>query len=281
MTETWTHRCVLCAARGKTTRLESGHCCVSCAAWLQTSVADIARLAADAAAWVAPGSSTGGGGHSVPSSRPPLSVDAVDPELTLIGPPPSPSVLEVLESWERMVRDMRGMAPYGPASAARARGGLYEGTSATLVASVAFLGRQVAWMTTQEFPLEDFADEMRACVRVLRRWDLDAEDVGTMVKCPTLHEDEGECGYRLYYRDWDEHVTCRRCGVSRDASTLVAVAMSDGRDVWLDPEAAAQWLGVSEVTLRRMARRGDIERDHGRYLIRHAPLTNAPVTVTM
>ena len=276
----WQRVCVLCAARGKTRRLETGHCCVDCAAWLTTQVAEIARLAADAAAWVTPGSSTGGGGHSVPSSRPPLSVDAVDPELTLIGPPPSPSVLEVLESWERMVRDMRGMAPYGPASAARASEGLYAGTSATLVGCVTFLGRQVAWMTTEEFPLEDFADEMRSCVRVLRRWDRNAEDMGTMVKCPTV-SDEGECGYRLQYLAADEHVTCRRCGATRDVAQLVYVAMSDGRDVWLDPEAAAQWLGVSEVTLRRMVRRGDITRDHGRYLIRHAALTNASVTVTM
>jgi hypothetical protein len=203
----------------------------------------------------------------VPGSRPPLTVDALDPELTLIGPAPSPSVLEVVESWERMIRDMRGMAPYGPASAARARGGLYEGTSATLVASVAFLGRQVAWMVDNEFPLEDFADEVRSCVRVLRRWDLDAEDLGTMVKCPTLHEDEGECGYRLYYRDMSDHVTCRRCGVSRDANTLVIVAMSDGRPVWLDPEAASKWLGVGESTLRLWAKQGKIQRNHGRYLM--------------
>jgi hypothetical protein len=51
--------------------------------------------------------------------------------------------------------------------------------------------------------------------------------------------------------------------------TLAAVAAADGRDVWLDPEAAAKWLGVSESTLQRMARRGDVERSHGRYLIRH------------
>lgn len=277
----WEHACVLCAARGKATKVETGHCCVGCAGWLATAIADIARLAADAAAWVAPASSSGGGSRPVPGSRPPCNVDSLDPELTLTGPPPSPTVLEVLESWERMVRDMRGLAPYGPASAARLADGLYAGTSATLVGCVDFLGRSVPWVTTAEdFPLEDFADEMRACVRVLRRWDVDREDMGTMVKCPTLNDD-GECGYRLYYRDWDEHVTCRRCGVTRDASTLVAVAMSDGRDVWLDPEAASQWLGVSEVTLRRMARRGDIERAHGRYLIRHAALTAGTVTVTM
>ena len=145
-----------------------------------------------------------------------------------------------------------------------ARSGVND-TAVNLIGCTAFLGRQVPWMTTTpDFPLEDFADEMRACVRVLRRFDLDAEDLGTMVRCPTLHEDEGECGARLHYRDWDEHVTCRRCGVTRDASTLVAVAMSDGRDVWLDPEAAAHHTGVELSTLRSWARTGKVEVNHGR-----------------
>ena len=83
-------------------------------------------------------------------------------------------------------------------------------------------------MIDAEFPLEDFADEIRACVRVLRRFDLDAQDMGTMVKCPTIHEDEAECGYRLYYADVHEDVTCRRCGATRSAMTLAAVAAADG-----------------------------------------------------
>lgn len=110
----WPRVCVLCAARDRTTRLESGHCCAACAGWLATQIADIARLAADAAAWVAPGSSTGGSGRPVPGSRPPLRVDALDPELTPIGPPPSATVLEVLEAWTRMIREQREMSPYGP-----------------------------------------------------------------------------------------------------------------------------------------------------------------------
>lgn len=270
MSAEWSNQCVLCAARGRTTRLETGHCCIPCASWLQVQVADIARLAADAAAWVAPGSSTGGGSRPVPGSRPPLDVSAICPELTLTGPSPSPTVLDVLESWTKMTREARGMSPFGPWSAleaSKAPSGQND-TGVTLISCTSFLGRQVAWMIdAEDFPLEDFADEMRSCVRVLRRYDHDAEDRGQMVKCPTLHEDEGECGARLYYRDWDEHVTCRRCGVSRDASTLVAVAMSDGRDVWLDPEAAAKWLGVGESTLRLWAKRGKIERDHGRYRV--------------
>jgi hypothetical protein len=271
----WNHACVLCAARGKQTRLESGHCCVPCSGRLTETIADIARLAADAAAFIAPGSTGASGSRPVPSSRPPLTVDALDPELTQVpvpGQPPHvwPTVLQVVEGWERLARAEQKLAPYGPASAARISDGLYAGTSASLVGCVAFLGGQVAWMTTEPtFPLEDFADEMRACVRVLRRWDVTAEDRGQVVLCPTLHEDEGECRARLHYRDWDEQVTCPRCRVTRDASTLVAVAMSDGREVWLDPEAAAKWLGIGESTLRLWAKRGQVERKNGRYRVRH------------
>jgi hypothetical protein len=282
----WQRVCTLCARRGRTTRLETGHVCVPCAGWLATQVADIARLAADAAAWLAPGSANGGSGRPVPGSRPPLRVDALDPELTPIGPPPSPSVLEVVEEWERMIREARGMAPYGPASQARAQehakyaregtvGATYltggsNHTRVTLVGVVAFLGRSLPWATTTpDFPLEDFADEIGACVRVLRRFDVTAEARGQMVPCPTMNDDGSDCGYRLVYRDMDESVTCRRCGAVRDVATLVAVAMSDGRQIWLDPEAAARHLGVSETTLRRLARKGTIERNHGRYGVRH------------
>lgn len=278
-------KCVLCARRNRQTEAEA-HVCAPCAGWLQREVAEILRLAADAAAWVSPGSTGSSGARSVPGSRPPLRVDALDPELTPVPQPGQPSevwptVLEVCEAWERMTREMRGLAPYGPASAARARGmalerartalggtdgaGGVNDTSVTLTGCVAFLGRQVAWMTTEsDFPVDDFADEIGACVRVLRRWDSTTEERGTMVRCPTV-TDAGECGYRLSYRDMDEPVTCRRCGQTRDAATLALIAMSDGREVWLDPEAAAKWLCVSEPTLRRMARRGEIQRSHGRY----------------
>lgn len=271
----WTPVCVLCAARGRQTRLETGHCCAACATRLGDDLAAIVDLASMAAAWVVPGSTGASGARSVPSSRPPLNVEALDPALASVPGHDAP-LLVLLEEWERMTRQMRGMAPYGPASVARSAVGARTGqgatdpTHATLTAVCAFLRAQVEWMTTTvDFPLEDFAAEIRECVGALRRWDLDAQHLGTMVRCPTL-TDTGECGYRLRYADVHEDVTCRRCGTTRSAMTLAAVAMADGREVWLDPEAAASWLGVSERTLHRMAQRGQIQRSHGRYLIRHA-----------
>jgi hypothetical protein len=116
---------------------------------------------------------------------------------------------------------------------------------------------------TPDWPVDDFADEVRACVRALRRYDMDAEELGRMVKCPTLTDDVDEdgrpkaCGYRLHYRDWHEQVTCRRCKVTRDAATLVAVAMSDpDADIWTDHEAITTQFGVTQQTLRKWARRG-------------------------
>ena len=273
--DAWPNVCVLCAHHGRQTRLKWGHCCARCADRLASDVRAISDLACMAAASIAPGSGTGVAGPTVAGSRPPVTVDALDPELALIGPPPSPTVLDVVEAWERMIRDYRGMAPYGPASAhraavaARTGAGGSVGTRATLVGVVGFLAGQSEWVTSEPgFPLEDYADEVRACVRVLRRWDTEAEHPGTMVKCPTL-TDDGECNYRLHYRDLEDEITCRRCGATRSAMTLAAVAMADGREVWLDPEAAASYLGVSESTLKRMARRGEIDRAHGRYLVRH------------
>lgn len=89
-----------------------------------------------------------------------------------------------------------------------------------------------------------------------------------MVPCPTS-TDDGDCGYRLQYRSMDEQVTCRRCGVTRDVSTLVLVALSDPKsDVWADPEAIARQFGVHESTLRKWARRGIIPRtNHGLYSV--------------
>lgn len=267
----WNHACVLCAARGKTTRLESGHCCTPCAGWLMTTVADITRLAADAAAFVAPGSSAGGGSRPVPGSRPPLRVDALDPENTHVTGYEA-TVLELCEAWERMIRCDRGMAPYGPASAARISDGLYAGTSASLVGVVGFLGAQVSWMTTEPtFPLEDFADEMRACVRVLRRWDVDAEDRGGwMAQCP--HDTEqGTCGKRLRISgsEVESYFHCPRCGTewSVDRLMLVLAETSDAA-IWLDPEAVTRWYGVDRTTMDRWVRSGKMTKWHGLYDVR-------------
>lgn len=265
--------CVLCAARGRTTE-STGHCCDRCRQRLDQDLGDILRLAADAAAYQ-PAAATGSA-RPVPSSRPPMSLDGLDPELTLVQLVPGDrssavTILEALESWERVIREDRDLLAFGPATAYRltqvvAAGGTV-GTLAYLTGTVNFLRAHIGWMTTEPaFGLEDFAGHVHASVRALRRYDPTNDATGTVIACPTISE-RGECGYRLRYLDLTDQVTCPRCKAMRDASTLATIAMSDGRQVWLDPEAAAKHLGIDERTLRRRALRGELQRSHGRYLI--------------
>ena len=265
----WTATCVICARHGRTTRLEHGHVCARCHTGLTHALDEIIRLAADAAAWITPGAATTATGSPAYGSRPPLRVEALDPENTPVprypGDTHPPTLLEILEAAEREIREQRGYAPYGEASAQRTTLG-----TPTLTGCVRFLIGEIDWITTStDFGVEDFAAEVRDCVQALRRWDTQAEHQGTMVRCPTLNDDGTDCGYRLHYRDLDEHVTCRRCGATRDAAMLAHIAITAGDGIWLDPEAAATYLGCTEGTLRQWARRGRIKRDHGRYLIRH------------
>ena len=114
--------CVLCSRRGRVTEVETGHCCAVCRVRLDDQLADIVRLAADAAAHVEPSTGAGMPGVSVPASRPPLDVDAIEPELILVrlqpdDPTSEEPILWVLESWARLLRDERGFSKYGPWSA--------------------------------------------------------------------------------------------------------------------------------------------------------------------
>lgn len=298
--------CVLCARRGRATQVESGHCCQTCRVRLEDGLADIVRLAADAAAWVEP-RATGSAGRSVPASRPPLNVDALEPEMTLVrlqadDPTSEEPILWVLESWARVFMDERGLGRYGPWSAARGRNdmGVIPNTPrdsepstaltatrpdpsfgaasggrpdhATLTGVVRFLRGQLEYATTEPtFGLEQFADEIALCRRALARYDVDRETPGTEIACPTIRDDDAACGMRLRYHDLDDVVRCPRCGATRDAATLLVIARADPAvDVWLAPDEAATWLGVSQRTLRRMARRGDIDRHRGQYRLRHA-----------
>lgn len=258
-------RCVLCARRGRTTEAET-HVCVPCAARLQVDVADVLRLAADAAAYVMPGASKGGGGRSVPSSRPPANLDAIQPELAIVDGQ-AMTVLECLELWERMVRESRGLVRFGPASAARTAQG-----QTALSGVVNFLGQQVAWMSTEpDFPIDDFADEVRNCLRVLRRWDPAAEDrAGYVVECP--HDVDGAaCGRRLRIAgdDAESYFTCPQCRTEWSVDRLMLVwAETSDAAMWLDAEAVVRRYGVDRTTLDRWVRNGRMTKWHGLYDIR-------------
>ena len=259
--QAWTPTCVLCAARGRQRQLEAGHCCAGCAQWLHDALTSISEYALEAAAWIRPRPGSGHTGVPTYGSKPPINLSAVDPECELIelnvGDESSAvTILEMLEAWERSVREDRGLAPYGPASLSRARG---YGTSATLVGCIDFLAGQVEWMTTDpDFGLEEMADHVRRAAAILRRWTDTDGQIGTRIACPSIVE-EGTCGKPIRISTEGEPVTCRGCGYTWTVEWLIRVAGEDA-DGWADMEAVCRLSGLHERTIRRWAKAGKVRK---------------------
>jgi hypothetical protein len=262
----WAAVCVLC-----TTALDVGHVCARCSERIRRDLDDILHLTAEAHTQTTPRQGTGGGARSVPASKPPLAVDALDPELCLIRLVPDDASSEVpllvlLEDWERIIREDRGLAPYGMASEARLAsvGPLHGSTWAshtpvTLTGVVRFLQGHHDWaMSEPSFDLAEYARQVRLCRRAVARWDSDAAPPGWRVPCPTVTED-GDCGQALRVSRGDEIVYCRKCGREWELPRLLAVAGRDA-DVWVDVEAAATMAGVHERTIRKWVARGVVTR---------------------
>lgn len=262
----WAAVCVLCTAA-----LHAGHVCARCAERIRRDLDDILRLTADAHTQTTPRQGSGGGARTVPASKPPLAVDCLDPELALIRlVPDDPSsevpLLVLLEDWERIIREDRGLAPYGMASEARLAsvGPLHAAswashTPVTLTGVVRFLQGHHDWVCTEpSFDLAEYARQVRLCRRAVARWDSEAHSPGWRVPCPTV-TDEGECAQSLRVSRGDEIVYCRKCGREWELPRLLAVAGRDA-DVWIDVEAAATMAGVSERTIFRWVRRGHVKK---------------------
>lgn len=281
------HLCVICARREPS---ERHTVCAPCLGRLDDDLARLVELTALAASWLTPRATTGAGVRSVPGSRPPLSVDALDLALGLGGGivdpdplngsvDPRPAILETLEGWERMTRDHYSLGAYGPASAARNAALSVEqyrshvdGPPVTVKGCAGFLR---AWLLRiaedGTYPIDDLARE----VRTLR---LDAEHVdpdherpdGLRVACTEPHPDADgrECGYRLVIVGamLSQDVECRRCGHVTTGGRMILSALSDPAvTVWAYPDVIEDTLGVKGGTLRQWVRRGHIKRSGSRY----------------
>lgn len=258
----WAPSCVLC-----TVALEAGHICQRCRHRIARDLDDIERLTLDAHAQTAPRQGTGAR-RTVPGSRPPLVVDALDPELALVrlipGDPSSDvPMLEVLESWERAIREDRLYAPYGAASESRAILAGSDSATVTLVGVLRFLRGELDYAYYEpSFDLAEYARQLRLCRQAVARWDTDAHRGGWRVPCPTV-TDEAECGQILHVSRGDgrdtSSVYCRGCDRDWDVERLLRVAGRDA-DVWVDIEAAATLAGVHERTIRKWITRGHVAR---------------------
>lgn len=266
-TDTWSPKCILCTHRRppRDTDLEEGHCCEGCRSWLHTTIREISFLAREAEQWTTPRVSGTRGSASF-GSKPPIVLDAIDPELASIelnaGDPSSiVSILECFEMWERAIREDRHYVRYGPASLARSsRHDRRTGdTKATLVGVMDFLAAQTEWIVTDpSFDLEGIADHIRRAAAILRRWSHDEQAAGTRIACPAQVDDR-TCGTPLRISTGGEPVTCRGCGHAWTVEWLIRVA-GDDADGWADMEAVCRLSGLTDRTIRRWAKAGKVRK---------------------
>lgn len=255
----WAPVCVLC-----TTSLDDGHICHHCAQRIRRDLDDILNLVMAAAAQTIHTTTGTGNAHAVPGSRPPLVVEALDPELTtvrIIDSDPSTDLplLEILEAWERVIREDRMLAPYGPASAQRLTRFPGTPTQNTLTGVITFLHAHHEWVCSEpSFDIAEYARQVRLCRKAVARWDMTSQPPGWRVPCPTV-TDHGECGQIVKIQRGHDHAYCKRCERSWDVAHLIAVAGRDA-DVWVDVEAAATLAGVHERTIRKWVQRGSVRK---------------------
>ena len=241
-------KCIVCV-RHDTKRMA----CERCEATMRTRLSDLRQLMDLAGINLIPGK--GGDGRSSERSLG-INVSALDASAGF-------DAIAILESWERIWREDYGLTPYGPASAARNTGGLGQMLSGIVDFLQSWLGK-----SCDEHPaIDEFARELRDLHRVYEQAAGIRHRPSWRVTCPA-DTSEGECGasLRVTLEDFDSTVYCRSCETTWATERLLRVtASSKLAELWLDAEAASEWLGVHPSTLRKWAVEGRIKREHGRY----------------
>ena len=203
-------------------------------------ILELTRIAADQL--VAETRTGNGGTRPVPASRPPLDLAALDAALGLDAWP-------VLEEWEKTIRDLNGLSPYGAATAPQ---------GATLLGTVTFLRSWLLWAAeTPSWPIDDLAREVHDQMRYLERFD-PMREVSDMsrLKCPGDHPDaDGRRCHNIILFD-REHPTqdiyCRRCATTWNGSRLLLLALTDEtQTIWRQPHEIEAMIGVKKRTLQR------------------------------
>ena len=172
--------------------------------------------------------------------------------------------VNVLESWEIDWRGFFDLTPYGEASRSR-----NKSTQPHLMLGgiVEFLTGWLDRAAVEHPAFGDFASEVHTLVRQAKDAANERKRPSWRVTCPT-DTDDGECGRQLLVSgdDFGGEVFCRVCGTRWPVERLLrVVASSRLSELWLDPEAAAEYCGVSSRLLRKWGQHGLIRRERGRY----------------
>jgi len=163
-------------------------------------------------------------------------------------------LLDVLHEWEKLIRSERQLTP--PALVAKLP------LEQEIAATTKFHQAHLDWSGQQPW-IEDFATELRdlhsTAMAAARQF---AQRI-RRIACPADQADGTPCGNSLPIREERlmDVFTCRRCQSEWTTLRLMMVALSDPRrEVWLDAEAIAGYMGISDRRVRQIVREHKVRR---------------------
>ena len=170
----------------------------------------------------------------------------------------------VMENWVRDWRETYHLAPYGIATETIAHADLLQHICT-------FLDAWLHNACTDHVAIDLFAAELRQQWAAMREGANETPANSWIIPCPADIDYDGEvvtCGkpIKIVEVDMEALVNCPTCKTHWRVGRLLYVGAStvDG-GIYVDPEAASQYLGVTERTLRQWAKSGKIKRERGRY----------------
>ena len=170
-------------------------------------------------------------------------------------------ILGFLHEWEKLIREERKLTP--PALVAKP-----NNLGEEIQEAVRFSQRNLTHSGNQPW-IDDFAKELKEIHSQGMAAARQFVERTRKIPCPA-ETGEGACSNLLKINQDDplEIFECRKCGSEWTTLRLVAVAMSDKQAIWLDAEALAHWMGISERHVRRLAqkhklpKRGELYEAH-------------------
>ena len=114
----------------------------------------------------------------------------------------------------------------------------------------------------------DFADEVHTLVRMSRRYAGQSQPTRHKLLCPAIPDGEPECQQPIWIEAGlapDDLIRCRTCDAKWTHERLLMIVTISKDEAWVDEEVAARWAGCGESTLRRWAKSGKVQREHGKY----------------
>ena len=160
-------------------------------------------------------------------------------------------IIGTLHEWEKLIRGDRNLTP--PAMMPKLP------VAEEINAAINFAKTHAKWSSQQPW-VDDYYREINELHKIGKIASRFQAEKTQRITCPADFE-ENRCGQILKIVDLGQSIKCRKCKTEWTVARLMAVAMTDSQnEVWLDVEAIAEYLDLTEKSIYQIIRKHQIAR---------------------